>query len=262
MEDYLSIKGRIFDIQRFSVHDGKGIRTIVFLKGCPLRCRWCCNPESQTFDIQKMTLAGKTKTVGRDVTVGEVIDEVERDRAYYKRSGGGLTLSGGESLCQPDFAVGLLRAAKDRGLTTAMESTGFADFSIISRYLPYLDTYLMDIKHMNSAKHKEFTSQPNELILENAKKITDAGARLIVRTPVIPTFNATKEEIGEIAKFASSLKGVTQMHILPYHRIGTDKYKGLNRDYSLTGIEPPSKELMNELLEVVNSYGLKGQIGG
>ena len=143
-----------------------------------------------------------------------------------------------------------------------MESTGFADFSVISRYLPYLDLYLMDIKHMNSAKHKEFTSQPNELILENAKKITDAGARLIVRTPVIPTFNATKEEIGEIAKFASSLKGVTQMHILPYHRIGTDKYKGLGRDYSLTGIEPPSKELMNELLEVVNSYGLKGQIGG
>ena len=143
-----------------------------------------------------------------------------------------------------------------------MESTGFADFSVISRYLPYLDLYLMDIKHMNSAKHKEFTSQPNELILENARKITDAGTRLIVRTPVIPTFNATKEEIGEIAKFASSLKGVTQMHILPYHRIGTDKYKGLGRDYSLTGIEPPSKELMNELLEVVNSYGLKGQIGG
>jgi len=101
-----------------------------------------------------------------------------------------------------------------------------------------------------------------ELILENARKITDAGTRLIVRTPVIPTFNATKEEIGEIAKFASSLKGVTQMHILPYHRIGTDKYKGLGRDYSLTGIEPPSKELMNELLEVVDSYGLKGQIGG
>ena len=120
----------------------------------------------------------------------------------------------------------------------------------------------MDIKHINSAKHKEFTSQPNERILENAVKITNAGTRLIVRTPVIPTFNATKEEIGEIAKFASSLKGVTEMHILPYHRIGTDKYKGLGRDYSLPGIEPPSKELMNELLAVVESYGLKGQIGG
>ena len=261
MED-LDVKGRIFDIQRYSIHDGGGIRTIVFLKGCPLRCKWCCNPEGQHYNVEKMTLGGKEKIVGQDVTVGEIIDIVERDRIYYRRSGGGLTLSGGESLTQPDFAVALLKTAKERGINTAMESTGFADFSVISRYLPYLDLYLMDIKHMNSAKHKEFTSQPNELILENAKKITDAGARLIVRTPVIPTFNATKEEIGEIAKFASSLKGVTQMHILPYHRIGTDKYNGLNRDYSLTGIEPPSKELMNELLAVVNSYGLKGQIGG
>lgn len=260
--DDLDVKGRIFDIQRYSIHDGGGIRTIVFLKGCPLRCKWCCNPEGQHYNVEKMTLGGKEKIVGQDVTVGEIIDIVEKDRIYYRRSGGGLTLSGGESLTQPDFAVALLKTAKERGINTAMESTGFADFSVISRYLPYLDLYLMDIKHMNSAKHKEFTSQPNELILENAKKITDAGARLIVRTPVIPTFNATKEEIGEIAKFASSLKGVTQMHILPYHRIGTDKYKGLNRDYSLTGIEPPSKELMNELLEVVNSYGLKGQIGG
>lgn len=260
--DELDVKGRIFDIQRYSIHDGGGIRTIVFLKGCPLRCKWCCNPEGQHYEIERMALGGKEKIVGQDVTVGEIIDIIERDRIYYRRSGGGLTLSGGESLTQPDFAVALLKAAKERGINTAMESTGFADFSVISRYLPYLDLYLMDIKHINSAKHKEFTSQPNERILENAVKITNAGTKLIVRTPVIPTFNATKEEIGEIAKFASSLKGVTEMHILPYHRIGTDKYKGLGRDYSLTGIEPPSKELMNELLAVVESYGLKGQIGG
>ena len=258
----LEIKGRIFDIQRFSVHDGGGIRTIVFLKGCPLRCKWCCNPEGQHYDIEKMTLGGKEKIVGRDVTVGEIIDVIERDRVYYRRSGGGLTLSGGECLTQPDFAVALLKAAKERGINTAIESTGFADFSVISRYLPYLDLYLMDIKHMNSAKHKEFTSQPNEKILENARKITNAGTRLIVRTPVIPTFNDTKEEIAAIAEFARSLRGVKEMHILPYHRIGMDKYKGLGREYSLTGIEPPSKEHMSELLEVVESYGLKGQIGG
>lgn len=258
----LEIKGRIFDIQRFSVHDGGGIRTIVFLKGCPLRCKWCCNPEGQHYDIEKMTLGGKEKIVGRDVTVGEIIDVIERDRVYYRRSGGGLTLSGGECLAQPDFAVALLKAAKERGINTAIESTGFADFSVISRYLPYLDLYLMDIKHMNSAKHKEFTSQPNEKILENARKITNAGTRLIVRTPVIPTFNDTKEEIAAIAEFARSLRGVKEMHILPYHRIGMDKYKGLGREYSLTGIEPPSKEHMSELLEVVESYGLKGQIGG
>lgn len=260
--DELETEGRIFDIQRYSIHDGGGIRTIVFLKGCPLRCKWCCNPEGQCYNVEKMTLGGKEKIVGKDVTVGEIIDIIERDRIYYRRSGGGLTLSGGEALTQPDFAVALLKAAKERGINTAMESTGFADFSVISRYLPYLDLYLMDIKHINSAKHREFTSQPNERILENAKKITDAGTRLIVRTPVIPSFNATKEEIADIAKFASGLKGVKEMHILPYHRIGTDKYKGLGREYSLTGIEPPSKELMNELLAVVESYGLKGQIGG
>ncbi|MCQ2399465.1 MAG: glycyl-radical enzyme activating protein [Clostridia bacterium] len=261
--DELTQKGRIFNIQRFSVHDGPGIRTIVFLKGCPLRCKWCCNPESQNYAMEEMTLGGKTKPVGGDVTVEEVIETVERDRVYYKRSGGGLTLSGGESLTQPDFAVALLKTAKDRAINTAMESTGYADFSVIERYLPYLDTYLMDIKHISSEKHERFTGVKNERILENAKRIADSGkVNLIIRTPVIPTFNATKEEIGDIARFASSLHGVKEMHILPYHRIGTDKYKGLNRDYELEGIEPPSKELMDELLKVVESYGLQGQIGG
>ncbi len=263
MNDYLSRTGRIFDIQRFSVHDGPGIRTIVFLKGCPLRCKWCCNPESQSHAVEEMTLAGKTKIVGKDVTVEEVLEEVEKDRVYYKRSGGGMTLSGGESLLQPDFATGLLEGAKDIAINTAMESTGFADFSVIERYLPFLDLYLMDIKHIDSAKHKLFTSQPNEKILENARKIAEyKGTRLIIRTPVIPTFNATKEEIGAIAKFAASLPGVEEMHILPYHRIGSDKYAGLGRDYSLKHIEPPSQELMNELLQVVRGYGLKSQIGG
>ena len=262
MQDYMNVKGRIFDIQRFSVHDGPGIRTIVFFKGCPLRCRWCCNPESQEFHVQEMTLAGKTKIVGRDVTVAEIIEEVERDRAYYARSGGGMTLSGGESLCQPEFATSLLRAAKENGINTAMESTGFADYSIIEKYLPYLDVYLMDIKHINSDKHKEFTSRPNELILENARKIAKNAKKLIIRTPVIPTFNATPEEIRDIAEFARSLETVEEMHLLPYHRIGSDKYAGIGREYSMKNIEPPSKELMNELLAVVQSVGLRGQIGG
>ena len=237
MEEYLNTKGRIFDIQRFSVHDGPGIRTIVFLKGCYLRCRWCCNPESQQYDIQQMTMGGKTKTVGRDVTVAEVMEEVERDRVYYDRSGGGMTLSGGESLAQPEFAPALLRAAKESGINTAMESTGFARYEIIQRYLPYLDLYLMDIKHMNSEKHKAFTTQPNELILENAKKIARDAKKLIIRTPVIPTFNDSPEEIRDIARFAKSLGTVEEMHILPYHRLGSDKYQGLGREYSLSHIE-------------------------
>ena len=261
MEDYLQTKGRIFDIQRFSVHDGPGIRTIAFLKGCFLRCRWCCNPEGQEFGIQQLTMNGKTKTVGQDITVEEVLDIVERDRIYYGRSGGGLTLSGGECLGQIDFARDLLRGAKERGINTAIESTGFADWEKIEQLVPYLDVYLMDIKHMNSQKHKEFTSQPNEKILENARKIAQNFKKLIIRTPIIPTFNDTKEEVRAIARYTKSI-GVNEMHILPYHRLGRDKYYGLNRTYTMEEIEPPSKELMNELLEVVISEGLKGQIGG
>lgn len=260
--DYSSTKGRIFDIQRFSIHDGPGIRTIVFLKGCPLRCKWCCNPESQRFEIEQMTMNGKVKTVGRDVTAGEVIDEVERDRMYYKRSGGGLTLSGGETLTQPDFAVALLALAHERGITTAIESTGFADFSVIERILPHLDLYLMDIKHINSDKHKAFTGQPNDKILANAQRIARSPVKLIIRTPVVPGFNDTEEEIGAIARFAASLPGVEEMHLLPYHRIGSDKYKGLGREYSLSHIEPPPQDHMQKLLEVVNKCGVRGQIGG
>ena len=262
MENYMDTKGRIFDIQRFSVHDGPGIRTIVFLKGCVLRCKWCCNPESQSYEIQQMNLGGTVKTVGRDVTVREVFDKVRSDMPYYQRSGGGMTLSGGESLCQPDFAVGLLRACKEYGIDTAMESTGYADYDIIKRYLPYLDHYLMDIKHMNSAKHEAFTTKPNGKILENAKRIARDCHHLIIRTPVIPTFNDTEEEIAAIAEFAASLEGVSEMHILPYHKMGMDKYAGLGREYALPDIEPPSKEHMQRLLEVVRSKGLIAQIGG
>ena len=136
MDDYLKTKGRIFDIQRYSIHDGNGIRTIVFLKGCVLRCRWCCNPESQRFEIETMLVQGEKKTIGRDITVAEVMETVEKDRTYYRRTGGGLTLSGGESLCQPEFAEALLRAANEAGISTALESMGYADYSIIERILP------------------------------------------------------------------------------------------------------------------------------
>ena len=261
--DYLKVTGRIFDIQKFSIHDGPGIRTIVFLKGCRLRCRWCCNPESQRFEIENMTVDGKTKVIGRDVTVEEVMAEVMKDMPYYRRSGGGLTLSGGEALCQPEFAVSLLRAAKDRGLNTAMESTGCADFSVISEYLAYLDHYLMDIKHMDSEKHKAFTGQPNGLMLENAAKIAALGAcELVIRVPVIPTFNDTEAEISAIGRFAASLPGVKKLHLLPYHRLGQDKYAGLGRNYLLPDLVPPTEEKMQTLLAAAQASGLACQIGG
>ena len=262
--NYLKTKGRIFDIQRYSVHDGPGIRTIVFLKGCVLRCRWCCNPESQEYKIQTMKVLGEDKVIGRDVTVEEMIKVVEEDRPYYRRSGGGLTLSGGESLCQPEFARDLLRAAKEHGLNTALESMACAPFETIETILPYLDLYLMDIKHTNPAKHKEFTGRPNDLMMENARKVALSGkCKLIIRVPVIPTFNDSVEEIQAIARFAASLPGVNKIHLLPYHRLGQDKYDGLGRPYLMEGILPPTAEHMQMLKNAVHAVcGLDCQIGG
>ncbi len=261
MQHY-DVKGRIFNIQRFSIHDGPGIRTIVFFKGCFMRCAWCCNPESQSYEIQTMIENGKEKVVGQDVTVAEIMPEILADENYYHRSGGGVTLSGGEILGQPAFAAALLHACKDNGLHTAVESTANASYDRIEQILPYLDLYLMDIKHMDSAKHKEFTGAGNELILENAKKLANSGVELIIRTPVIPGFNDTPEEIRAISKFAASLPGVKEHHLLPYHRLGQDKYGGLDRKYALEGIQPPAKEKMEYLLSVAEESGLKCQIGG
>ena len=257
-----SEKGRIFNIQRFSIHDGPGIRTIVFFKGCFMRCAWCCNPESQKYEIQTMVENGKTKTVGQDVTVEEILPELLADENYYRRSGGGITLSGGEILGQPDFAAALLQACQEHGLHTAVESTANAPFESIQKILPHLDLFLMDIKHMNSAKHKEFTGAGNELILENAKKIAKSGVELIIRTPVVPGFNDTAEEIKAISKFAATLPGVQEHHLLPYHRLGSDKYAGLGRNYALKEILPPSPEKMEYLLSVAEESGLRVQIGG
>lgn len=264
MENILQTKGRIFDIQRYSIHDGKGIRTIIFLKGCILRCRWCCNPESQEFTIQTMEVDGKQKIIGRDVTVEEIMEVVEKDREYYRRSGGGITLSGGECLCQPEFAKAILMAAKRSGISTAIESMGGVPYEVIDDILPYLDTYLLDIKHINPEKHKEFTGRDNERILSNARKIAATGkTELVIRVPVIPGFNDTAEEIAAIAGFADKLEGVRKIHLLPYHRLGQDKYKGLSREYLMGDALPPENEKMQMLQKVVEHVSsLECQIGG
>ena len=262
--DRKEVVGRIFDIQKFSTHDGPGIRTIVFLKGCILRCRWCCNPESQSHRIERMhTADGKSKIVGYDVTVEEVMAKVERDMPYYRRSGGGLTLSGGEALCQTEFVKALLEEARERGINTAVETTACLPFDeMIKPLLPYIDHVLMDIKHTNSLKHEEFTGLRNELILQNARKIAEGGAHLVIRVPTIPGFNDTEEEIRDIARFAASLPSVNEIHLLPYHRLGYDKYKGLDREYGMGDVKPPSNEKMEMLRKVAEQEGLKAIIGG
>jgi pyruvate formate lyase activating enzyme len=209
-----------------------------------------------------MKVNEKDKIIGTDVTVAEVMEEVMKDVPYYKRSGGGLTISGGECLLQPEFAAALLKAAKANGIHTAIESTAIVDFKIIEQLLPYVDLFLMDIKHLESDKHKSFTGQPNEQILQNAMKIAMTKQSLIVRVPVIPTFNDTANEIRAIAEYAKVLPGVKELHLLPYHRLGQDKYTGLGRSYTLSEIEPPSDEKMEMLKLEAEKSGITVQIGG
>ena len=256
--------GRIFDIQRYSIHDGPGIRSIVFFKGCYLRCRWCCNPESQEYKLQELAEGGKTRTVGRDVTVAEVMDEILKDAVYYHRSGGGVTLSGGECMAQPEFAEALLRAVHEYGYHTAIETSAFAPREVVDRLLPHVDLFLMDIKHMDSEKHTKFCGKPNDVILRNAKYIAENARELIIRVPCVPTFNATEQEIADIARFAASLQGVKELHLLPYHRLGLDKYTGLGREYTLAHITPPTNEHMERLAAAARAAAptLHVQIGG
>ena len=261
---YLNVTGRIFDIQRYSIHDGIGIRTIVFLKGCALRCRWCCNPESQSAKIESFESKGRMKTYGRDVSVREVMETVRRDMPYYSRSKGGLTLSGGESLLQPEFARALLQAGKALGVNTALESMGFAQYSVIEGILPYLDTYLMDIKHMDPKKHALWCGRENTLMVENAKRIAESGmTKQIIRVPVVPGFNDTEGELMAIARYADSLPGVEEIDILPYHNFGEGKYAALGREYPMGDAKRPSQEKMERFREAIErSTGLYCQIGG
>ncbi|QIB70224.1 glycyl-radical enzyme activating protein [Aminipila butyrica] len=255
-------KGIITEIQRFSVHDGPGIRTLVFLKGCPLKCKWCCNPETQDMDCQPIVEAGEPKIVGKTVSVAEIMSEVKKDSIYYRRSGGGITLSGGEVLAQPGFAKAILEACNTAGINTAIETSGFASFETIEPLIPFVNLILYDVKHVSDEKHRIFTGQSNSLILSNLAKLSDKNIPLIARIPVIPTFNHTAEEIEAISCYVANLKGVKEIHLLPYHRLGESKYQGLERDYEFNSIEPLSQEDMSKLLEVVKKTGLPCQIGG
>lgn len=255
-------KGIITEIQRFSVHDGPGIRTLVFLKGCPLRCQWCSNPETQEKECQTLTRQGKVETVGKEVTVKTIIHEVLKDNIYYRRSGGGITLSGGEPLFQPDFAKALLHGCKDTGINTAIETTGFAGYEVIESMIPFLDLVMYDVKHISSEKHRLFTGRSNSLILSNLEKLAQTGVPIIVRVPVVPTFNSTPEEMTAIASYVAKIKGIKALHLLPYHRLGESKYAELGRTYDFALMEPLQHEAMTKLLDIVKRSGLHCQIGG
>jgi pyruvate formate lyase activating enzyme len=305
----MTVRGAIFKIERFAVHDGPGIRTVVFMKGCRLRCLWCSSPESQTTspelgydaekcahcgdcvetcsveaitalpnggivtDIQRCDLCGECvaicqegarKLLGEVVSAEAVVHETEKDSAFYHRSGGGVTLSGGEPTMQPEFATEILKGSLELGFHTAIETCGYVDREILDRILPYLDLIYIDIKHMSSDRHKELTGVGNELILANIKRIDEAAAKLslIIRIPVIPDVNDSAENIRETAEFVSRLKRVERIELLPYHRYGLLMYRVLFRDYALQKVKVPSKEHLSDLKNIIRAYDIPVQIGG
>jgi pyruvate formate lyase activating enzyme len=250
------MNGNIFDIQRFCTSDGPGIRTTVFFKGCPLKCLWCHNPESQKKEQQIMFYPEKCKGCGRcknadenfvcyndarrlcgkTVTVDEVMETVLRDKIFYENSGGGVTLSGGEPLYQAAFALDILKAAKGKNIHTAIETCGFATKEDLLAVAEYTDLFLFDYKETNAALHREFTGVDNSVIIENLRLLDSHGKQTILRCPIIPGCNNRHEHYEGIAALANSLDHVLGIEIEPYHSLGESKYTALGRETSSFGL--------------------------
>lgn len=298
------LKGVVFNTQRFSVRDGPGIRTIVFLKGCPLRCRWCSNPESQElrpslmYSVRECIHCGKcigvckqgalspdnpglvdrTKCIscgectavcptaalsikGVYMTVSEVIADLKKDETAYRRSNGGITISGGEGLVQHDFATEILKGCHTQGWSTVFESAGYAPPEVVDQVFPHVDLALMDIKCMDPEKHKLHTGVDNALILQNIRRICGI-CKTIIRVPVIPGFNYSEEDIRAIVAFVKELPGVNALHLLPYHALGSGKYDMLGKPYEMDTLENMRREALTDLEKIVLDAGLESKIGG
>lgn len=263
--------GRIFDIQHFSIHDGPGIRTTVFFKGCNLRCQWCHNPESQSgeketlFYQNKCIGCGRCKKItkedayffcyhdakvisGYDYTVDEILREILKDKFFYKTSGGGVTFSGGECMLQLDFLVEILKVCKENGIHTAVDTAGCVPYERFEKILPYTDLFLYDIKCFDNEKHRQYTGVGNELILENLKKLLKTNKSVWVRIPIIPTVNDTEEELQSMEGYISSCGKPEKIELLPYHAMGEHKYAAIGKKVQRFSV--PSEEKIKQLKNV------------
>ncbi|VTS12375.1 glycyl-radical enzyme activating protein [Streptococcus pseudoporcinus] len=243
--------GIVFNIQHFSIHDGPGIRTTVFLKGCPLRCPWCANPESQKKQPEQMLKAdGQTyETVGEVKTVDMVIEEVLKDVDFYEESGGGLTLSGGEIFAQYEFAKAILKAAKEKGLHTAIETTAYAKHDQFVDLIQYVDFIYTDLKHYNQLRHRKMTGVANELIIKNIHYAFAIGKEIVLRIPVIPNFNDSLEDAQAFSELFNQLQ-INEVQLLPFHQFGENKYKLLGRDYQMAEVPAYHPEDLEDYRQV------------
>ncbi len=267
------MKAIISDIKRFAVHDGDGIRTTVFFKGCPLKCIWCHNPESISFepqvafyenkcigcgecrqaDFTQDNCLGEARVLyGKEMTVEHLLPLLLEDRDFYETSGGGVTLSGGECLCQADFCAELLKRLKEKGINTAVDTCGFVSKEAIDKVLPYTDVFLYDIKAIDEEIHIRCTGQKNALILENLKYIDSCGKKTEVRIPFVPLYN--DGEIQRIGEFLKELKNLVGVRILPYHNYAGSKYSALNMENTLPKVLPDAEQLKKaeEILSNMN----------
>jgi pyruvate formate lyase activating enzyme len=252
--------GVIFDIKRFAIHDGPGIRTTVFLKGCPLRCAWCHNPEGWEPGVEAAGPDGKT--IGREVGVAEVVDTIERDVLFYDQSGGGATFSGGEPLAQPAFLEAALRRCRARGIHTTVDTACCAPEEVVDRMAPWTDLWLCDVKHMDPAAHERHTGRPNERILANIRRLADRHARMILRMAIVPGVNDDAETIEAAAAFAASLAEVERVDLLPYHRLGCGKARRFEREKTQQRFAEPEPEATKAIAGRLRARGLAVQIGG
>lgn len=299
-------KGVIFDIRRYSIHDGPGIRTTVFFKGCPLRCLWCHNPEGQSQKIelvyrknrcigcgeclkscQREAISSAAQSIsvdrekcvvcdrcsracssdalsiaGKTMSVREIIGELEKDRAFYEESGGGVTFSGGEPLLQYDFLNTLLCKCKEEAIHTTLDTCGSSPYDAIDKVRDKVDLFLFDIKIMDNRKHRKYTGVSNAQILKNLEKLAETGSSIVISFPIITSINDDDENITRTAEFIASLHTAQQVNLLPYHRAGIEKYKSLGRPYRLDKIQPPSSRKIKLVKEKMEAFGLRVGIGG
>ena len=267
------MKGIVFDIKKYAIHDGPGIRTTIFFKGCPLKCIWCHNPESIKPECETIILINRKKALnlsysetkevfGREVSSEEIFNEIKKDILFYDDSDGGVTFSGGEPLMQTDFLTDLLEKCKAIELHTVIDTSGLAKWSDFEKIRNLTDLFLYDLKIMNSEKHFEFTGVKNEQILENLKRLTDEGSKVRIRIPLIPEITDTDENIEALIGFVKELKGVQGVDILPFNTVYEGKYRKMNLDNKLKNLKKQSQQRLVEIKSKITDAGFDVKIGG